>query len=1131
MVKEDYTGLFDEQIDVITHEKGNILVSASAGSGKTFVMIKRLIRLIVEGKASIREILAITFTDAAAKEMKEKLAAGIDMAIENGNEELGDKAADLPYADVCTIDSFCARIIRLYFYKAGVAPDFSVADAAATDKLKNDAINKTFREFYKSGDEDFKLLAARFSLKRKDDLLKNVILSCYDYISTEENPDKYKENNLAFYTEEGFERIKKEYLNIAKNRLSCLKSELIDLKARLFSAGLNKGAGKADDLIGAIESMLSCSSPYELKNIEIKLRSFDSNPDEYGKELKKETEIYKLKVEEIAAQAARFFNDEEIDKKNIPELYNSTSTIYRIIERFSEIYRAEKTDENVLDFTDLERLALKVLKDDAVSSEMKGKYKYIFVDEYQDVNGVQEAIINSVAKDNVFMVGDVKQSIYGFRGCRSDFFRDKFSEMERRGESAKRLNRNFRSSDAVINAANAVFSYAMVKDVYGANYSGEELKPGGGFPENSGRFKVYRYFPDNIKEEVKTDTALKLYDVLEGSKNLNSDEKEISKEARLIAKIIADELKNTYYDVKSKEYKRVRFSDIAILSRTGAEYSFDLIDGLIKLGVPITTDGDVSVLSYPEVFTLISLLKVLCNFYDDVSLATVMKSPFGNFTDEELTEIALSYYEKSGQGVKATFSEAVAAAKDLPESLQFKTDKFKSRIENARFLSDFLPVGEILERLINENDYYAFLAADENGNDKTERVKFFVSKAFSFNGYSLREFIDLTSTAENAFRTGGGSGGDAVKFATIHSSKGLEYPVVILRGAEKTFDSPQDLDDKVLKDREFGFAVKHYDDELMTVEETPYTGLIKSKIKSDAVSEEMRLFYVAMTRARHALYITFKGKEEENTKGVSFAGLKGKRAVAKSYVNFLPDCMEITDAEETELILNSSAVKRREVIFPTADNTSKEYLKKELSFSYPYGADSSLPLKVSVSAAMKGEEEYFAKNFEFSDDETDAERGNTAHKIMEYYDFENFPDVEEFAEELVKRSILTAEEVEKVDLGKLRRVINGGAFDVVKGKNLLREKNFIVSVKGSMVSDTDTSAPVVLQGKIDLLAIDDDGAYVIDYKYSAHGENTLKKRYSKQLELYAYAVEKSLNVKVKGKYIISLLTGETVKIG
>ena len=1136
MIEDEYKDLFPEQIDVIKHDEGNILVSASAGSGKTFTMIKRLIRLIKDNKAKVKEILAVTFTEAAAKEMKEKLAAAIEKAIEEGNTALADEAAELPYADVCTIDSFCARLLRLFFFKAGVSPDFSVADAAISDKLKAEAVNKTFSKFYENGDEDFKLLAKRFSSKRKDDAFKEIILSCYEYISTEEDLEEFKNKNLALYSTDGFKRVKDEYLKIVKNKLSAIKEDLEDLKGRLEDAGYNKGASKADGLISCIDEMMSLPSPYDLKNVEIKLCKFDSNPEEEVIILKEELERYKKVVDKIIEDAAKYFDDESKDFDKFSDLRFSTETVYKIIGKFTETYEELKAEENVLDFNDLERLSLKVLTDGSVAAVIKDKYKYVFIDEYQDVNGVQEAIINRIAKDNVFMVGDVKQSIYGFRGCRSDFFRKKFYNMENSGKAAKKLNRNFRSADAVINAVNGIFTYSMTDIIYGESYIKSKLVPGGQYPENSGRFGVYRFYKDEYDDDevgAPASPVLPVYDILSVLKDFDANEKEIPKESRVIAKIITDEKKKTYYDPQTKTERNIDFRDIAILSRTGLDSVQDVIEGLVRLGVPVTSDGEVSVLIYPEIITLISLLKILCNFYDDVSLAAVMKSPFGNFTEEELTEIALSYYEKE-KDKRVKFSDAVYNAQDLPEDLQKKVEDFIERINRARFISDFLPVGETLKRLIEENNYYAFLAAEDAGEFKIGRVKFFVRKAFECNCNSVSEFINLTKTAVDAFKTGGGIGGDAVKFTTIHASKGLEYPVVILRGAERSFANPQDLKDKILKDREFGLGVKFYDDEFMEVEETPLTGLIKARIKAEALTEEMRLFYVALTRAKNSLYVVFKKKKSEKPEEGKTRPLPKRRAVAESYVDFMSPDIDVVDMSEEDLSLNADKVSKREVLFSKSDKAVEDKMRAELGFKYPFFEDTKAPLKISVSAAMKSEmkseETCVVKYFDYNDDSLDTERGITAHKIMELYDFDNFPDVKEFTKTLVANKVLTEEEVQKIDLDKISKAVRGGAFNFIKGKTLLREKNFIVNVEGKNVTDLNTSVPVLLQGKIDLLILDETGAYIIDYKYSSVSKDVLIKRYAKQLDLYAYAVEKSLNVKVKGKYIVSLMTGETVKI-
>ncbi|MDY6367677.1 MAG: UvrD-helicase domain-containing protein [Clostridia bacterium] len=909
----------ESQERVINHTNGNILVSASAGSGKTYSMIKRLINLIVSGKTHVKDILAVTFTESAAKEMKEKLARAITEEIINGNDSLADEISDLPYADVCTIDSFCARIVRLYFYKVDVSPDFSVADAAVSDKLKSQAMDRTFREFYNEEDSDFLLLTKRLSRGRKDDSLKETVMSCYEYRSTEIDLDKFKKDNLDVYSKEGYEKIKEDYLSIAVKKIDLIISDIEKVADELSKIeykdgkGYEKGletAAATIELLNSVKEKNTVESLFVLKTVK---GSFEKNADEYATYLK--DRLYELmgKIREIGANAEKYAGM-FADESKFQQLKSQTETFYRIIERFEENYAQLKAEEKLLDFNDLERYAQTALKDEEVAKAVRDKYKYVFVDEYQDVNGIQEDIITSIANDNLFMVGDVKQSIYGFRGCRSDFFTQKFNEMVKTG-NAEKLKRNFRSAKNVINGVNKIFGYSMTKKLYGEDYYPDnELIYGEKYDGHEGRFNIYVL--NEEKEDNEKTSVSEIYDVLKAAKETTEKViEDVKTEARFLATIINNELNSEYYDIEEKRLKKISYGDIAILSRNGIEFADDVVKGLEELGIPVTFDGETSILDYSEIAVLTAFLKTVDNFNDDVSLATTMKGLFG-FTDEDLATVSLKYYSSEIAETKGkNFYSAVIENANLPDTLREKVNNFKTEIEGIRSLADFITAGEVLQRIVDRTDYYAMLMATDGGEDKVARVKFFIAKASDNQNYTVREFIELIESAPKAFKAGGG-GGDAVKFVTIHSSKGLEYPVVIVRNADKKLSAQNDYSKRVLTDRKYGFALKYYDDENYVEESTPLTEIIKERIKDSFVSEELRLFYVALTRAKYSLNIAIN-------KNVEF----GKLSVAGKYSDFIPDSISPIVTVNKDDLYSPKTEKPKSVLFYREDEKTVESLR------------------------------------------------------------------------------------------------------------------------------------------------------------------------------------------------------------
>ena len=419
----DDKDLKPEQLKVINHEKGDILVSASAGSGKTFVMIKRLIRLITEGKAHVDEILAATFTEAAAADMKSKLKRALAEEIENGNFKLAAELNKVETSDICTLHSFCARLIRAYFFAAGVSPDFKVADASESSSLKEESVDETFSSFYAEKNGEFLALIDRFRARRKDEPLKKVIGEIHDFCESEPDPDKLLsafERNFTALGAEKFGEIFSDKLNAATKTVL---NGLYALEKDCETAGYTAGAEQSREFIRILSELVSGGAVYAKSVAEQNAvpSVTRQKPPEGREELKERLKDAKARIKSLYDCAAGAI----ISPEDLPGLYGCGKILKDVCVRFSEIYDRKKSESNLLDFSDLERFALKALKDEKVCAAVRKKYKYVFVDEYQDINGVQEEIVSKISDGNLFMVGDVKQSIYGFRGCRSDIFENK----------------------------------------------------------------------------------------------------------------------------------------------------------------------------------------------------------------------------------------------------------------------------------------------------------------------------------------------------------------------------------------------------------------------------------------------------------------------------------------------------------------------------------------------------------------------------------------------------------------------------------------------------------------------------------------------------------------------------------
>lgn len=1119
-----------EQQEVVNHGKGNILVSASAGSGKTHTMVTRLIRLIIEENISVSEILAVTFTEASASDMKEKLRKEISATITNTSDEkkrekLLSEISELSCSDISTIHSFCGRLIRKYFFVAGIAPDFKVADDDDASVIQNECIKKAFNEFYDSGEPWFLSLVDKHTKGRTDSRLRELVLNIYKYCAQEADPDSFMKKSLDCYTEQGLKKVIDEIKAVIDKKFLDIAQALKFIKHQLDVLNLKKGANFTQTLLNDVLMVKDQKDMYCVKKFaDYKLRlTFENKLGPVETALKEQvSELREKFISIIEKNTAGLAESFEEDLKLNASIKEHTESLIRVVKRFSEIYSEQKREENLLDFNDLEHFALKVLEEKTVCEEVREKFKYVLVDEYQDTNGVQEEIITKLENNNLFMVGDVKQSIYGFRGCRSEFFTKKDQLMSARGEKVVRLNANFRSAIEVVRMVNLVFCHAMNEKDYGENYAGKsELIFGGLYPEDAcGRAQLHFFKLPEEKDD--TNEQPRFYNPLEEENSI--DDERASFLAKHVSKIIESELEKTYYDPKEKTYKKVTYGDIAILTRNRKnKFVNDLVSGLVKHGIPVTSDAQVNVCDYPDIKMLINVLKLVDCFMQDLPLASTLKSPIGNLTDEELYKIARFYednFGRDGSGFYTAYEFYVKKAKD---ELCDKLKKFNAYVDRIRFLSDFIGASGVLKKIVADKNIKGYFYAKTGGEERVNRLNRFLSAAESGGkSLSVREFLDKIENCTDGFGLSYFSCENTVKTMSIHASKGLEFPVVIVCGAERSFNTEDEHKD-VLKHRELGLAVRRYDEKLRTKYDTPLRILMRSRMHDAMVKEEMRLFYVALTRATYSLHVTFSDKND----------LRGKFGTElNSFIKFVPSALPAIEHDQEEYAFNELGMETRKVLIGEANEQISSRIKDHIDFTYPQESDTTIPLKSTATAVS----EKAAENAEyvhviFDEETTDKEKGIIAHKVLENFDFDKIDDFDGVVSGLVEGEILSQDEINKINLERIKSALNADVFNRIKGKKLYREKGFLINIEASkVIRESDSEEPVLLQGIIDLLAIDNNEAFVIDYKYSTLTKESLIKKYKAQLDLYSYAVEKVLCVPVKEKIIVNLFTGDSVKI-
>ena len=1135
---------------------GRVIVSASAGSGKTTVMIEKIIRLIQAGDLRVDELLAVTFTKKAAAQMKEKLAEALISALnsdgidEERRKTLKEQLAEVPNADISTIHSFCAKLIRTHFFAANVENTFRVigGDDAEGVALKNEALDELLNEGYESKDEQCAQLLALYWRKKSDNTLRKIITETYEKLR---NRADYREYLSAIkgYDEQKFDDVCADLYALFTQKcryyLDGLETERI-----FFGDGQSAQQKLLDELTAWVKEMLAAPDYFALAKVE-KLKF---TPNRKTKSMSAECLMHVERLSFLKDRLVKAF-ESEFEKllsreEELAAFIRSGETAQALavyLLRFDEKYEELKKERGVLDYNDLEHKALALLKDETLAAEVREKYKRVFVDEYQDVNPVQEEIISRLSDENLFLVGDVKQSIYGFRGSKSRFFVEKQRAFENGAGQSLKMTRNFRSSDKVLDAVNAQFSVAMTPQVCDVDYARDSfMERGGLYPLGDGRVQVHFFG----KDEKETAAARGVYSVRDRAEKNTVEPTSV---AKMIRQIIDDERRLTIYDVKRQAYRPVEYSDIAILSRKKKGQIAKTVAALAAEDIPVTTATAVNICEYAEVKTLIDILSLIDNAEQDIPLCSALLSAMGGLTADELTEIRLAYKNE------IFFRRAcLQYAAEQTDRIAGKLKKFYTYFESLRTRAHLLSAGEILTLLISETGMERDLLSRENGTSCMRRVHRFIEETSTEESLSVHDFLDRLRDLDYEIEFCEGGGDDSVKVLTMHSSKGLEYPVVILDNLSADFRGGDH--EEVYVEEKYGLAPRAFDEQKMVKSTTRLRRLHEVKETESSVLDELNLYYVALTRAKYALHMLFE-------KPTSMSDVKYARSFAeftdfsvwKEY--FAAD--EIFDVPKLE----------RQALEYHPDPTLVRSIMDAYQWQYAYAGCENLPVKSSATQLITGgvENGAFAEGHgvgfgkvivsdeEFeridgADDEMGADvsdmnglstrsscekaqaEGVAYHAFLERFDFgllwdeQGEPISKECLTCLIEERLSAfAREDEKacalLDKVQLTEILSNSVFYQLRGMRLYKEQQFLATLPikdtyakrlgaESGLSERAANEEMIFQGAIDLLAVDEmDGRVrIVDYKYSTHDGEYLRERYGLQLELYRLATAKILKI-------------------
>lgn len=852
------------------------------------MLVERIINKVINEDADIDKILVVTFTNAAASEMRERVLDAIYEKLEKNPDDmkLQRQITLLNKASICTIHSFCLDVIRNNFYEIDTSANFRIGDTAEIEMLKNDVLEELFEEKYMQEDQGFIKLIETYTDYRGDEKLQELVLNIYKYIQSNPLPEKWINDKVEDFNIDVNEDFSKTIWGevILENVKSEIETMLLKLenikKETLKFTELDKFSGVLQEDINNLKSI-------KLDNWDIAYESINSVSWTKWPVDKKVTIDLKNEAKEIRDQIKKDFNSINIGftskeaNEDIASMYGILDELRKLIIEFSTKYAEAKKERNIIDFNDIEHFALQILVGEKSDSENKAgdeipsevakkyidKFEEILIDEYQDSNLVQEKILTSISRgNNIFMVGDVKQSIYKFRQARPELFLEKYStyalKSEQNVESKGikiQLFKNFRSRRNVLEVTNQIFENIMSEKLGNVEYNNEEyLNYGADYPKLEEKINIAGIAELNIidlKEKENEDEEQEETERIENS----------VLEARFVAKKIQD-LLNSDYQVYEKKvgYRKIRAKDICVLLRATSVLAPIYEKEISELNIPVFSDSSNTYLESMEVETIMSLLKVIDNLMQDIPLVTVLRSNIFGFTDNDLIEIRLC-------DKKCSFYESMLKARiSVGSNLRHKIDETIDKIEKWKKEEKYTPLNEFIWKLYLETGFLNYVSLLPNGNLRQANLKMLFEKAkqyekASFKGlFNFINFIDKVKTNSGDLSSAKiiGENDDVVRIMSIHKSKGLEFPIVFLSSTGKKFNL-RDLNTPILLHQDIGFGPQYIDSEKKIEYSTLAKEAIRIAAKKETISEEMRVLYVALTRAKEKLIITGISKDIE----------------------------------------------------------------------------------------------------------------------------------------------------------------------------------------------------------------------------------------------------------------------------
>lgn len=1163
-----------EQLSAI-ETTGNILVSAAAGSGKTAVLVERVIKKLCDSKNGISadKLLIVTFTNAAAAEMRSRIEKRLEeeIALNPYDTALIMQRHLLSSAKICTIDSFCIDLVRENFEKADVSPDFKISDGNSLQETNEKVLYGIIGKYLQEKNPIFFELLDIIGAEYDENNFAEFVLSIYNYSRQLPFPEKwfkslsedyngkfcFEENKWYKYAFEKAERVTEECITSLANAVDLISvnetaansymPEFIESSSRLNKL---KEAALTKDWDVFYNALEEFCLP--------KLPTVRGLSDIY--EVTAAKDIYKYIDKKVPQNLKKiFFANSYFIKSQFAKIRGPLSLLSEILIEFDKALFEEYKRINTFTFHNTEHLALKLLCEEVDgkikirqdTAELLNRFEEVMVDEYQDTNDLQDMLfyVLSDKEKRLFTVGDVKQSIYGFRGANPKNFLNKkqryipFSEALEEEPKKIILGNNFRCKPEVCDFVNFLFSLFMTENTGDIVYNEEEkLIPAAVYP------KV-----DELATQIGFIDAK------------GSELSDIQLEACRIAEYIKTTIsKGNIIRKDDNTLRNAEFSDFTILLRSAKLKAPLLAEELKKQGIPVTYSIEDFAESI-EISVMLSLLTVIDNPRSDIELLSVMMSAVFGFTPEELAQIRISNRKEN------LYTAVVNSA----ENKNGKAKDFLEKIENFRLLAAINPLPKLINLLLYKTGFLEIVTVMNDGMRRRNNLLLLCDYAAQFyenSGGSISGFVSfIKKQSKMGIKAAGSlSGGNSVKIMSIHASKGLQFPVCILASLSSDFNDSEARDNTIFT-TESGIGFKYYDE----TEKQRYTTLsrevILDKIRSERLCEELRLLYVALTRTQDRLFMTvtlndvYKKCEELKTLLISSGGKITSNVFSrtKSYSDWLILSL-LLHPEGKQLRGNASALilaednskidisvtnseqlvslqTKEKVEDAVIDYDLAQKIKQNIEYEYPYQDILDIESKASVSKLANSAESVkyaFSGKPSFMSEGgiTATERGSAMHKVIEFFDFSKCDDVESELERLYEWQYITEKEYESVNIGKLKRFFESDVFSRIKNSDLVkREMRFLTELGAKNIkpdlNENLCEEKIVVQGAVDICFTEPDGIVILDFKTDrVETTEELINAYSEQLEFYAIACEKIFGKKVKEKIIYSFALSQEIEV-